>query len=117
MTQTVLVVEDEQDLRDMMRDVLELNGFSVVTAVEGRDALAAMERIDNLGLVLLDLLMPGMNGWDFFEEMRARPQYAAVPVVIHSSAPVNVPPGVARVLRKPVEFERLLDVAREFCAA
>jgi CheY-like chemotaxis protein len=116
MTCTVLVVEDEKELRDMMRDVLELNGYAVVTAVDGRDALAAIGQIDDLGLVLLDLLMPGMNGWDFFTAMRARPEYAAVPVVVHSSAPVAIPQGVTRVLRKPLNFERLLDVAREFCA-
>jgi CheY-like chemotaxis protein len=116
MVHTVLVVEDEADLREMMREALELNGYSVVTAVEGRAALEAVERIDHLCLVLLDLLMPGMNGWDFFTELRARPKYATVPVIVHSSATARAPQGATRVLTKPLEFERLLDVVREFCA-
>src|SRR5579862_8735399 len=105
MTQTVLIVDDEKDLREMMRDVLELNGYTVVTAVEGRAALEAIERIEHLGLVLLDLLMPGMNGWDFFKEMRSRSKYAAVPIVVHSSSPTSAPQGASRVLKKPVELD------------
>lgn len=116
MTHTVLVVEDETDLREMMREALESNGYAVVTAEEGGDALAAIARIEHPCLVLLDLLMPGMNGWDFFKEMRARPQYAAVPVIVHSSATTGAPQGATRVLRKPLDFDRLLDVVREFCA-
>jgi DNA-binding response OmpR family regulator len=115
-THTVLVVEDEKDLREMMREALELNGYSVVTAVEGRAALEAIERIENLCLVLLDLLMPGMNGWDFLKEIRARSKYATVPIIVHSSVTTGAPQGATRVLTKPVEFQRLLDVVREFCA-
>jgi two-component system, chemotaxis family, chemotaxis protein CheY len=67
--------------------------------------------------VLLDLLMPGMNGWDFFEKMRQRPELASVPVVVHSSVSARAPAGVTRVLEKPLEFDRLLSVVREYCAA
>lgn len=116
MTHTVLVVEDEKELREMMREVLELNGYNVVTAVEGQGALEAIERVEHLCLVLLDLLMPGMNGWDFLKEMRARSEYAAVPVIVHASAPTGDLQGATRVLRKPLEAERLLDLVREFCA-
>ena len=117
MNHTVLVVEDEADLREMMREALELNGYEVVTAKEGQEALEAIAQIEHLCLVLLDLLMPGMNGWDFFDKMRARPELAGVPVVVHSSVPSRAPAGVTRVLQKPLEFDRLLSVVREFCAA
>jgi DNA-binding response OmpR family regulator len=116
MIHTVLIVEDEKELREMMREALELNGYAVVAAVEGRAALEAMDRIDHICLVLLDLLMPGMNGWDFFKEIRSRSKYAAVPIIVHSSAPGGAPQGATRVLAKPVELERLLAVVREFCA-
>ena len=116
MNHTVLVVEDEEDLREMLREALELNGYAVVTAVEGQDALDAVARIESLCLVLLDLLMPGMNGWDFFEKLRERPGYADVPVVVHSSAPSRAPAGVTRVIKKPLEIERLLSIVREYCA-
>jgi CheY-like chemotaxis protein len=114
-THTILIVEDEKELREMLCEALELNGYSVVSAAEGNAALAALKRIDHLCLVLLDLLMPGMNGWDFFRELRALPKYATVPVIVHSSAPKSAPEGATRVLTKPLDLEHLLDIAREFC--
>jgi len=113
---TVLVVEDEEDLREMVRDALELNGYAVVTATDGQDALTKIDRIDGICLVLLDLLMPGMNGWQFVELLRKRSELASVPVVVHTSAPASAPPGVTRVLQKPVMFDKLLSVVREYCA-
>ncbi len=113
---TVLIVEDEEDLREMMKDALELKGFSVVTAAEGQDALSKLDGIEHLCLVLLDLLMPGMNGWDFFTKLRERPELLSVPVIVHSSAADRAPVGVTRVLQKPIPFDRLISVVREYCA-
>lgn len=114
---TVLVVEDEEDLREMVRDALELNGYAVVTACDGHDALKKLDGIDRLCLILLDLLMPGMNGWDFVVALRARSELASVPVIVNSSAPASAPSGVTRVLQKPVKFDQLLSVVREYCAS
>lgn len=115
-THTVLVVEDELELREMMRDALELNGYTVVTASDGREALDKLAGIEHLCLVLLDLLMPEMNGWEFFAAMRQRIELASVPVIVHSSVPGRAPAGVTRVLQKPLMFDRLLAVVREYCA-
>jgi CheY-like chemotaxis protein len=112
---TVLIVEDEEDLREMMREALELKGYVVVTAEEGEDALRKIDGIDQLCLVLLDLLMPGMNGWDFFAKMRERHELNRVPVIVHSSASNRAPAGVTRVLQKPISFERLISVVSEYC--
>jgi two-component system chemotaxis response regulator CheY len=112
---TVLIVEDEEDLREMMREALELKGYSVVTAQEGQDALDKIGSIEQLCLVLLDLLMPGMNGWEFFEKLRQRPGLDRVPVIVHSSASNRAPVGVTRVLQKPILFERLISVVGEYC--
>jgi CheY-like chemotaxis protein len=116
MNHTVLLVEDEDELRESMRDLLEDNGYVVIAASDGQEALDALPGIEHLCIVLLDLLMPRMNGWEFFEKMRARPELTAVPVVVHSSAPTRAPAGVALVLKKPLEPERLLSVVREYCA-
>jgi CheY-like chemotaxis protein len=116
MTHTVLVIEDEDELREMMREALELNGYAVVTAEDGQDALDKIGGIEKLCLVILDLLMPVMNGWDFVERMRQRTELASVPVVVHSSAPGPAPAGVTRVLQKPILFDRLISVVREYCA-
>src|SRR5689334_11796021 len=99
----------------MMREALELNGYAVVTASEGKEALEELPRIEHICLVLLDLFMPGMNGWDFYAELRRRPEYAQVPVVVHSSAPERAPAGVTRTMRKPVVLTRLLSIVEEFC--
>jgi CheY-like chemotaxis protein len=114
---TVLVVEDEEDLREMMRQALELNGYAVVTAEEGHGALAQLSRIEHLCLILIDLLMPGMNGWDLCQELRRRPELAQVPVVVYSSVSMRAPSGATRVLQKPLSFGELLSTVREYCAA
>jgi CheY-like chemotaxis protein len=116
MNHTVLLVEDEDELRESMRDLLEDNGYAVIAVCDGQDALDALAGVEHLCVVLLDLLMPRMNGWDFFEKMRARPELRGVAVVVHSSAPSRAPEGVTRVLRKPIEPEILLSVVREYCA-
>ncbi len=114
---TVLVVEDEQELREMMREALELNGYAVVTAEHGRDALDKLAAIENLCLVILDLLMPVMDGWEFVARLRAQSTLASVPVVVHTSTDTQaVPTGVTRVIQKPLMFDRLLSIVREYCA-
>ncbi len=115
MNHTILVVEDERELREIMQEALEFSGYNVVTAVEGQAALDAIARIEHVCLVLLDLLMPGMNGWDFYKQMRTRPELDEVPVVVHSSAAAAAPVGVNRVLTKPLDLARLLDLVRQYC--
>jgi two-component system chemotaxis response regulator CheY len=115
MNHTVLLVEDEEELREMMSEALREEGYAVVAARDGREALASLSGIEQLCLVLLDLVMPGMNGWDFFEAFKARPESVAVPVVIHSSAPGRAPEGATRILQKPLRLESLLAVVQEYC--
>ncbi len=117
MRDTVLLVEDEEDLRESIRDALELNGYAVVAARDGQEALDELGRIEHVCVVLLDLLMPRMNGWEFFANLRARAEFVSVPVIVHSSAPSRAPAGVARVLQKPTQLDQLLAVIREFCEA
>lgn len=111
----VLVVEDEEDLREMIRDALGDHGYDVVTAREGQEALDQLTRMPRPCMVLLDLLMPGMNGWDFLERFRALPDTADVPVVIHSSVQEDLPKAATRILRKPASLEAMLAVVRELC--
>lgn len=112
---TVLIVEDEEDLRELMRHALETRGFQVVTAEEGSDALRKIDDIGRPCVILLDLLMPGMNGWDFFEKLRERPELSSVPVIVHSSASKRAPPGATRVLQKPLAFDSLVSIVKEYC--
>jgi CheY-like chemotaxis protein len=116
MTHTVLVVEDEEQLREMIRDALELNGYAVVTAEHGQDALAKLAEIEHLCLVILDLLMPVMDGRTFITKMRERVELSSVPIVVHTSAPGQTPDGVSMIVQKPLMFDRLLSVVQEYCA-
>ena len=116
MQKTILLVEDEEDLRELISNALVRRGYQVLAASDGHEALGALSQIEGGPcLVLLDLLMPGMNGWDFFELFKARPELSGVPVVIHSSAPSPAPTGASKVLQKTVGLERLLSVVEEFC--
>jgi CheY-like chemotaxis protein len=114
MKHTVLVVEDEAPLRELMREALELSGYQVVAAGNGREALDALAKVEHVCLVLLDLLMPVMNGWEFLTELQSRPAFAAVPIVVHTSEPGQAP-AATRVLQKPIKLDRLLSVVGEYC--
>jgi CheY-like chemotaxis protein len=116
MDHTVLLVEDEETLRELMREALEDEGYAVVAARDGQEALDALARVEHVCVVLLDLLMPGMNGWDFFDKLKELPALASVPVVVHTSAPNRAPVGVARVLQKPLQLDRLLATVHDYCA-
>ena len=111
----ILVVEDETDLRDGIRDALELNGFSVVAAEDGQDALERIELLQRPCAILLDLVMPRMNGWDLCAALRQRPGYEDVPIIVHSSSPLPPPSGATRVVTKPLSFDQLLSLVSEYC--
>ena len=77
----ILVVDDDPALRELLRRTLEREGYAVVEAADGRSALARIEeRVP--GLILLDLMMPHMNGFELLTELRARPEWRGIPVVV-----------------------------------
>jgi CheY-like chemotaxis protein len=112
---TVLIVEDEEDLRETMRSFLELAGFEVAAAKEGGEALTIAASIEHVCVVLLDLLMPGMNGWDFFDAFKASAPYMGTPVIVTTSAPSRAPAGADLVLAKPIDPDRLLAEVQRYC--
>ena len=79
---TVLVVDDDFDVRDTISDVLRDAGYLVLSAADGIEALALMRRGPLPDIVVLDLMMPNMNGYEFRAAQRLDPQLAAVPVVV-----------------------------------
>lgn len=118
----ILLIEDEPDLRETLKDLLELIGFQVETAANGREGLRKLESAGNPCLIMLDLMMPVMNGWQFLETIRKDPQpgRAAIPVVVVSAAldmaDIQAQYG-CRSLSKPVDIDKLLDLAHEHCAS
>ncbi len=114
---TVLVVDDERNIVQLAKLYLRNEGYQVETAANGREALDCLARVDCLPfIVLLDLMMPVMDGWTFWAELRANPRWASLPVVV-ISADANVKEKAARLeplaaLRKPIRFEDLLSIVQ-----
>jgi len=113
--QSVLVVEDDASVRDAIQSVLESEGHQAYAAVNGRDALDVLHRIPRPGLILLDLMMPVMSGWELLETLRADDDLARIPVIVISAVSERNEVNASRVLRKPVEIGTLLQVVEEFC--
>jgi CheY-like chemotaxis protein len=115
----VLIVEDDLDIRDALAQILEEEGYAVVTAANGREALDALRSGPPPRLILLDLMMPVMNGWQFRAEQRRDPAIADIPVVI-ISADTHVGDkaqaiGIAEYFRKPIEISGLLQTMEKYC--
>jgi CheY-like chemotaxis protein len=107
---TIVLIEDDDGIRDSMATLLEDEGYVVVQAANGADGLERIRAADELCLVLLDLWMPVMNGWQLLAELRADVRLARIPVVVISAAGEQPPPGgAAAFLRKPVRLDVLLD--------
>lgn len=104
---TVLVVDDEPDIRESLRDALSDEGYDVVAAANGREALAALPTLPKPCAVILDIIMLIMSGVEFYDTLRARPEFADIPVLVSTSDLTRVPPGLPTV-PKPVNLDRLL---------
>lgn len=114
--ETILVVEDDIDIRECYQSLLEHAGYRVATAQNGREALEQLSR-ERPALILLDLMMPVMSGPEFLEVLRADTSSVDIPVVIVSAYGelADATTGVAGFLRKPVELQALLTAVRRFC--
>jgi two-component system, chemotaxis family, chemotaxis protein CheY len=110
----LLLVEDDDDVRASIADVLDLAGYVVVEASNGRNAMRAM-RAEPPRMVLLDLMMPVMSGWEVLEQMRADPVLAGIPVCLLSAQGQIEAADAVQVLHKPVSIEDLLAVVRSHC--
>ena len=113
----VLIVEDDAELRDMMAQLLTLEGFVAATVSNGREALEYLKRGDRPDIILLDLMMPVMDGWEFRRKQQSDPALATVPVVVLSALDHRRAAEVDAVafLKKPLDFDRLLELVRQHC--
>jgi len=110
---TVLVIEDDSIQREGLAAVLRQQGFTVLTAENGRDALNCLSS-GIPDIILLDMQMPGWDGWWFLEQRKSLPALASVPVIITTAIPVASREWASSLsatglLRKPFEVEPLLD--------
>ena len=113
----VLIVEDDEDLREMMAQMLMLEGFQAVAVANGREALEYLHDAEKPDVILLDLMMPVMDGWEFRRQQQADPAIAPVPVIVLSAldqARASTLEANA-FLKKPLDFDRLLSLVRTYC--
>jgi CheY-like chemotaxis protein len=112
----VLVVEDEWEILDILREILEAEGFVVLTASHGRDALALIERVPRIDAVLTDLMMPVMDGFDLVRAMAAHDRYRSIPILVMTAATPDADGlrelAIERLLRKPLRLDHLVDEVR-----
>ncbi|MGZ6135090.1 MAG: response regulator [Myxococcaceae bacterium] len=114
----VLVVDDDPLIRDTMTEILEESGYRVATAAHGKDALNVLQRGLTPDAIILDLMMPVMDGWQFLEAKARDAAISDVPVLIHTAYTAyhdgqNRHGDVLGVFRKPGDFARMIGVLSE----
>lgn len=113
----ILIVDDDLDVRETLCDVLADEGYRVAGARNGMEALKLLREPNRVCLVLLDLMMPVMSGYQFLEERKAVPELAKVPVVVMSARwEGNEEVEVVEFIRKPPALAAVLSVAERYCA-
>jgi CheY-like chemotaxis protein len=108
---SVLVVDDDTDIREAVAEVLAGEGYLVLGAGDGAEALKKC-RAFHPSLVLLDLMMPGMNGWEFRAAQKRDPDLAGIPVVVLSALEQRVAIDAEAFVRKPFDLDELLALVR-----
>jgi CheY-like chemotaxis protein len=115
----ILVVEDDFSIRETIAELLEGEGYSVTRAANGAEALERLRRTEETSLILLDLMMPVMDGWEFRSRQKSDPRLAGIPVVVLSADNALDQKvsslGVDAWLSKPFEVERLLETIDRLC--
>jgi CheY-like chemotaxis protein len=118
----ILIVEDDASLRDALAQVLSFGGYAVATAADGAAALEVVRSANPPCLILADLVMAGMDGWELCAELRRLPAAASIPVVVLSAAwnlhnERTTAIRAAATLLKPINFKRLFELVERFCGA
>lgn len=112
-----MVVEDDPDIREVVQMVLEEEGFQVVTACNGAEAEAELNGGEWPCVMLLDLMMPVMNGWELLEHLRRDGRLAdGLRVVVMSASPTGPLRGPVQMMKKPVSLDALVETVRALAA-
>lgn len=115
---TVLVVDDDADIRETIAILLEAEGYPTLPAADGREALEQLHARSDVGLILVDLRMPRLSGTDFVKALRADPRLASIPIVVMSgdneARTMALSMGANGCLTKPIELDGLLKTVSRF---
>jgi CheY-like chemotaxis protein len=111
----ILVVDDDTAIREALRDVLVDAGYDVIVAADGRQALGLMT--PRPALLVVDLMMPELDGWELIDELQRTAPLADIPVCVLSAIATHAPPRTSAVLRKPVNLDELLATVGRLIAS
>ena len=116
---SILIVEDEHNIRAVLTEILEDEGYAVASVPNGLEALVFLQE-HRPQLILLDLGMPVMTGWEFCEQQQRDPALADIPVIVMSATPhldqTAAALHAADCLDKPIELNTLLGMVEQYCA-
>ena len=107
--ETVVVIDDDEAIREAMHDLLELEGFAVLAARDGHEALAVLVTAPRPCVAVVDLVMPRLDGWHLVRTIAADPALRGIGVVCSTAGRSEAPPGCSAMLRKPFEGDALIS--------
>lgn len=113
----IMVVDDETEARDFLRQILELEGYAVEVFANGAEALHYLNHSPEPCVIILDLRMPVMSGPQLRAALLTDPRFAAIPIVVVTALEPSAAAGLSavKVFRKPVDLEALVGVVRQHC--
>jgi CheY-like chemotaxis protein len=110
-SEIIILVDDEFHVREPLASILEEEGFTVMEAADGIEALERLKQCRSVSLILLDLMMPRMDGWEFLRNKNADPSFARIPVILMTAAPQNAPRDLP-VINKPSHPQEIIQQVR-----
>lgn len=113
---SVLVIDDDEGIRTAMAEILEILGYEVTVAVDGQEAVDLLEVGLEPSAIVLDMMMPRMDGWAFLTRIRADPKFHDLPVVVASAVATECPAGADAWLQKPFDLTDLDREVARLCA-
>lgn len=123
---SVLIIDDDEDIRDTISQALELEGYTVHSAIHGQDGLKVLESLaaaaDYPGMIILDLMMPVMDGSQFLEFVHAnkKDSFAKIPIILASAKGNHEDHQQAKlaseILKKPLDLDELYAVVKKYCS-
>jgi CheY-like chemotaxis protein len=116
---SILVIEDDGGVRESLAEILRMEGYRVHCCADGQQALDYLQSAPLPGLILLDLMMPVMNGWVFRDQQQQEQSLSSVPVVLISGVDdvgqQAAALGTVAYLTKPIDIGELLDTVARHC--
>lgn len=114
----ILLIDDEESIRQVLSLALEFEDYQVFSASNGQEAIEMLPHIPRPSLILLDLMMPVMNGWAFMEAIQKKPEYASIPVAVITAFSDRAEGlNAVALLQKPVDLDKLFALARKYTAS